>query len=178
MTDSTSWMLGLSVAVSIATSASPLDTLGQSPLRETPVTASPIEQAQPEAYQPCGDPPRAGLCLPERISEVERVSAGQFESDGGASCRLVYPSEPRPEEFVCGELLVGLRPRIDWMAIRAVREAANGEWVRIEGDFGASRHGTLRVEPGTERGALRNIIFHPMVMWVEFNHMGAIPLGR
>jgi len=141
----------------------------QAPLQETQVTADPIPQSGERAYEPCGDPIRTGLCLSDRISEVDRLGAGRFER-GFPFCRLVFPTEPVPEEFVCGELLVGLRSRAEWTDIRAIREAANGEWVRITGHFDSGpRDAQLRVEPGTERSALRNIIFHPMVRWVAFN---------
>jgi hypothetical protein len=108
------------------------------------------------------------MCLADRIREVQRVSGARFEGSNRA-CRLFHVSDPEPEQFRCGELLVGLRPSIDWRAIREIREAANGEWTRIYGTT-APLSARLHVEPGTERSALRNIIFHPMVMWVQLNH--------
>jgi hypothetical protein len=143
----------------------------QEPLQKADVTADPIPQSDDRAYEPCGDPIRTGLCLSARISEVNRLSAGRFESRF-PFCQLVFPTEPAPEEILCGELLVGLRPRAEWSDIRAIREAANGEWVRITGHFdNGPRDAQLRVEPGTERSALRNIIFHPMVRWVAFKRV-------
>jgi hypothetical protein len=114
------------------------------------------------------------MCLADRASELERLDAGRFEGQGQA-CRLTYPSSPQAERFRCGELLIGLRPETDWMSLRAIRVAANGEWTRIAGTVGPLS-ARLRVEPGTERSAIRNVIFHPMILWVELNHTGGTPI--
>ena len=148
----------------------------QAPIRDTPIAADPIPRAAAEAYEPCGDPVSVGWCLQDRIREVERVGAGRFEGDG-VECRLAYASERRPDEFACGVLLFGLRPRIEWTDLKAIREAANGEWVRIPETYWRAIPARMRVDPGTERNALVNVIFHPMVMWVEFNHRGGGPVG-
>ena len=162
--------------LSVGLLASGID--AQETLRETTVAAAASEPAAESEYEPCSTrvTSYAAWCRGLRERVVEKMASARFEGDG-RECRLFHPDEEYPERFVCGELLVALRSRVQWTDLKAIREAADGEWVRLAGAGSWVLSGRLHVSPGTERSAIRNIIYHPMVVWVELNHIGGVVGG-
>ena len=147
----------------------------QAPVLESTLVTTPIPVAAAEAYEPCtrnlGAP--GAWCPSLRAEQLETLERGRFEAFD-TECRLVFEDDASPTRFVCGVLLIALRPRIEWTDLRIIREAADGEWLRISGSGSWMLTGRLHVSPGTERSALRQIMFHPMIIFAELNAVGGV----
>jgi len=149
----------------------PLPSWGQELIQEKSVSATPLAPSAERDYRPClwTAQKKTSMCLRDRLNLIYELQPGEL-SGKGSRCQLTFEGEEDPLRFRCGRLRIAMKPRTPLRLYQQIAEAAEGEWEDFE-TYPDRVVGKLRVTPGTERNALFRIIFHPGILWADFDRL-------